>query len=157
MEETVKQEVVETTEEKTFTQAELNAIVTDRLKRAEAKYSDYEDLKTKASKFDELEEKNKSELEKATEKAASLEAELNAMKKANEIRDIRTKVSLETGVPLNLLTADTEDGCKEQAESIKAFATPQSYPQVRDGGEVLNIKKRSARDDFSAWAEQANN
>ena len=156
MEETVKQEVAETTEEKTFTQAELNAIVTDRLKRAEAKYSDYEDLKSKASKFDELEEKNKSELEKATERAANLEAELNAMKKENEIRDIRARVSLETGVPQNLLTSDTEDGCREQAESIKAFATPQSYPQVRDGGEVLNIKKRSSRDEFAAWAEQAN-
>ena len=40
--ETVKQEV---TEERTFTQSELDAIVADRLKRDRAKYADYEQLK----------------------------------------------------------------------------------------------------------------
>ena len=58
--ETVNQEVTEATE-RTFTQAEVDAIVGDRLKRDRAKYSDYDDLKAKAAKFDELEEANKSE------------------------------------------------------------------------------------------------
>ena len=35
------------TEQKTFTQDELNAIVSDRVKRANEKYADYEDLKKK--------------------------------------------------------------------------------------------------------------
>ena len=39
-------------EERTFTQAELNAIVADRLARERAKYADYDKLKDKAGKAD---------------------------------------------------------------------------------------------------------
>ena len=56
------QEGAQTTDTKTFTQAELDAVVKDRLKREREKYSDYEDLKAKAAKFDEAEEANKTEL-----------------------------------------------------------------------------------------------
>ena len=51
-EETVNQ-VIEAPE-KTFTQEEVNQIVGDRLKRESAKYADYDALKTKAEKFDEV-------------------------------------------------------------------------------------------------------
>ena len=62
-------------EEKTFTQAELNAIVQKRLGEEKAKYENYEELKAKALKFDELEEQNKSELQKANDKAEALQKE----------------------------------------------------------------------------------
>ena len=54
-----------TSPEKTFTQSQLDAIVADRLKREREKYPDYDDLKAKAARLDELEAANKSELEKA--------------------------------------------------------------------------------------------
>lgn len=57
--------------DKTFTQAELDQVVRDRLKRERDRYADYDDLKTKASKFDEYEEQNRSATEKAIAKAAS--------------------------------------------------------------------------------------
>lgn len=43
-------------EERTFTQAELNAIVADRLARERAKYADYDKLKDKAGKADALQQ-----------------------------------------------------------------------------------------------------
>lgn len=123
-------------QDRTFTQDELNAIVGKRLAEEKSKFADYEDLKAKASKLDELEEANKSELQKATERANSLEAELNELKKANEVRAMREKVANETGIPTNLLTGFTEEECKAQAEAIKAYATPNGYPKVKDGGEI---------------------
>src|SRR5215470_14375105 len=51
--------------DKTFTQADVDRIVADRLGRERGKYADYDDLKTKASQFDELAEKNRTEAEKA--------------------------------------------------------------------------------------------
>ena len=120
---------------RTFTQEELNAIVGKRLAEEKSKFADYEDLKAKASKFDEMEEANKSELQKATERANSLEAELKAMKSAEEVRVMRENVAKETGIPSNLLTGATEEECKAQAEAIKAYATP-GYPKVKDGGEI---------------------
>lgn len=57
MSETVNQEPVTTAageqqEPRTFTQAEVNSIVADRLTRERTKYADYDDLKTKAQQFD---------------------------------------------------------------------------------------------------------
>lgn len=58
---------------KTFTQADLDRIVGERLTREKAKFADYDDLKTKAAKADELEAANATESEKAV-KAARDEA-----------------------------------------------------------------------------------
>lgn len=60
---------------RTFTQAELDRIVQDRLARQKAQYAGYDDLKAKADKFDQLDAQNKTDLEKANERAAQLERE----------------------------------------------------------------------------------
>ena len=152
MSETVNQ--VETnataTEEKTFTQDELNNILSDRIKREREKYSGYEELKEKAAKLDQIEEASKSEIQ-MTEKASKLEAELKQMKKAESIREMRAKVSQETGIPANLLTGETEEDCQAQAEAIKAFAKPSGYPAVRDAGEVANTSKGTTAQQFAEW------
>lgn len=149
--ETVNQEVAT---EKTFTQEEVNSIVGERLKRESAKYADYDDLKAKASKFDELEEANKSELQKMTEKNTALSAELEAIKKANEIRDMKAKVAQETGVPTHLLNADTEEDCRAMAEAIKNFKMENSYPAVKDEGEVHYTGSKSTSEQFGEWMNQ---
>lgn len=144
---------VQEPEVKTFTQDELNAIVSDRLAREKAKYEGFDELKAKAEKYDELEEANKSELQKANDKVASLMGELESMKKANEVREMRSKVSETYGIPSNLLTADNEEECIKQAEAIKAFANP-SYPEVKDGGEVVKTTNMDTRTQFAEWTNQ---
>ena len=144
MEETVKQGATEETTEKTFTQAEVDAIVGDRLKRDRQKFADYDALKEKAEKFDAMEEANKSELQKAIERSDALQNELDSIKAANAIRDIRQKVAEETGVPANLLTGNSEEACMEQAKGIMAYANP-GYPAVRDGGEVVHKGKPTTK------------
>jgi len=103
---------------KTFTQAELDAIVEKRLERERAKYSDYDSLKDKAAKFDQAEEARKSELQKAQESAATLTAQLQAKDKELATIKARSKVSAETGVPEALLAGETEEDCKKYAESL---------------------------------------
>lgn len=87
-------------------------------------------------------------------KIAELTAELEGLKAANSLREIREKVSKDTGVPASLLTAETEEACKSQAEAIKAYAQPQGYPAVRDGGEVRTPGGGAARDKFAGWMEE---
>lgn len=137
--------------ERTFTQSELNSIIEGRLKKESAKYSDYEELKTKASKFDEMTEANKSELQKANEKAIALQAKIDEMTKAKEVTEIRNKVASETGIPVNLLTGENEDACREQAAGILAFAKPNAYPTVKDGGEAIAPTSNSTRDMFASF------
>lgn len=147
--------VKDATETKTFTEEEVNKIVVDRLHRERQKYEgiDLDALKEKAAKFDEMEEASKSELQKANEKAANLESELNALKKQNEVREIRDKVAKETGVPYSLLTAETEEDCRTQAQAVLDYKqTP--YPAVRDGGEVQATIKHSTREQFAEYLNQ---
>lgn len=58
-------------------QADLDKAIGPRLERERAKFAGFDDLKAKAAKFDELAEANKSEIEKANEKAATAQAELD--------------------------------------------------------------------------------
>lgn len=95
------------------------------------------------------------DLKKATDRAAALETELNELKAGNQIRDIRDAVSKEKGLPANLLTGDTEEACRTQADAILAFAKPGGYPSVPDGGEPTGSGGGSTRDQFAAWAGSA--
>ena len=156
MDETVKQEeTIETAEERTFTQAELDAIVGDRLKRERSKFADYEELKEKAGRLDAIEEANKSELQRATERVEALSAELESLKHADALRSMRERISTETGVPMSLITAENEEDAMQQAKQIIEFARPAGYPSVRDGGEVTHSSKSTARQQFADWAQQA--
>ena len=139
---------------KTFTQSELDAIISDRLKRERDKYADYETLKEKATRFDEIEEESKTELQKAHEKAEKLESELTQLRKAEEIRTIREKVATEHGIPASLLSGDSEETCTEQAKALLEFKSAAIYPTVKDGGEIQNNLKRSTRDEFADWANE---
>lgn len=141
--------------ERTFTQDEVNKIVSSRLKDVQSKYTDYDELKAKASKLDELEEASKTELQKVTERANALQEQIDALNKANTVREARMKVSKETNVPFELLTADTEEACQKQAESILAFAKPQSYPTVKDGGEAIKKGGGTAKEQFADWFNSA--
>lgn len=76
----------ETTTEtgKSFTQEDVDRIVKDRVTRERAKYGDYNDLKTKASRLDEIETANASEQEKAV-KAARDEATKAERERSNAV------------------------------------------------------------------------
>lgn len=151
MPETVNQEATTNAQEtKTFTQEELNAIVSDRVKREREKHADYAELKEKADKLDKLEEASKSEIQKVTERAERLQQELDAIRQAEAIREIKAKVAKETGIPENLLTGSTEEECKAQAEAILAFAKP-TYPVIRDGGETGGASGISTAQQFAQW------
>ena len=124
--------------EKTFTQAEMDVIIEGRLAREKQKYADYEGLKEKADKYDEIQEQSKTELQKANEKTAALQKELDQLKTADTVRQVREKVAKETNVPMDLLTGNDEESCKKQADAILKFAKPKSYPgQQRCGYEGI--------------------
>ena len=140
--------------ERTFTQAEMNAIIADRLSRERAKYADYDALKEKADQFDAAQEAGKTELQKANERAAALQTQVDALTRANEVREVRGKVSAATGVPAELLSGETEEACKAQVQAILKFAKSNGYPSVKDGGDPHKTPTGSTRDQFAAWFDQ---
>lgn len=125
---------------KTFTQDEVNRIVAERLKRH--KPDDYESLKEKAAKFDELEEANKSELEKAQTAYQNVQKELDELKAATAISAARSKVAAETGIPAELITGADEDSMRAQAQAIAAYteSVKPGFPVDKGGAATGHVE-----------------
>ena len=130
---------VETQEERTFTQEEVNNIVKDRLARDRAKAYDEKTA-------------YEAELKTARERADALNAELESLKAANVIRDMKTKVANDKGIPVSLLTGNSEEECVAQADAILAFAKTSAYPVIKDAGEVTDRHAPATpKDAFDEW------
>lgn len=144
-------EATVTTPEKTFTQAEVDELIKARLWRETSKYSDYDELKAKAAKFDEQEDANKTELQKAQEKVTALETQVNEMTRERDIANARSKVAKEKGIPVDMLYGEDEATCIEQADKILAYMKQTGSRPVPDGGETHNAGAGTNADKFARW------
>ena len=111
----------ESNEEKTFTQAQLDEIVKERLARERGRYADYEELAEKAKAYDDAKEADASELQKATTRAEKAESELKAYAEKEKQSALVKKVMEENKVDAkyaSLLTATDENGLNEQAKLL---------------------------------------
>lgn len=99
-------------------QADLDKIVSARIAREREKYSDYKDLRAKAARLDELEEANKTELEKANARASSAEEKLKAYEHAEKVRGWKAEVAQETGVPVEALAGNTLDEIQAHGQTL---------------------------------------
>ena len=124
----------------------------DKLLEAErARFADYDDLKTKAAKFDEAENANKTELQRAQE-AAQL-AEKRAADA--EARVLRADVAAAKGVPAALLSGTTKAELEARADALLAFKgnPPKAAPPSGDGSTIHQAPGKTGdwlRDSLSA-------
>src|SRR5690606_24863287 len=104
-------------------QEDFEARLKDRLTRERAKFADYDDLKGKAEKYDELEAANKSEIEKAN--GARTAAEERATKA--EATALRLRIAVKHGISDEdadlFLTGTDEETLTKQAEHLNATVT----------------------------------
>jgi hypothetical protein len=119
---------------KTFTQEQLNSLLAKERKSTEAKFADYAEIKAKAAKLDELEDAQKSDLEKLTEELNAAKAERDQLKHAEEMRTWANEVSAETNVPASVLRGSTKEEMEEHAKAILASGLS-NYAKVPDSGE----------------------
>lgn len=108
-------------EGKTFTQADVDRIVADRLSREKAKYSDYDELKAKADQFDEAEAANKSEADKLRDENEALKTKLSE----GESKALRAQIAMEKGLTAaqakRLVGATQEELEADADEILEAF------------------------------------
>lgn len=100
-------------------QEDFDARLKDRLARERSKFADYDDLKAKAAKLDEIEEANKSEIEKANDRATKAEkAAAEAAAEALRLR-VATKHGITDSDDIALfLTGTDEDTLTKQAQRL---------------------------------------
>ena len=124
------------------TQEQLDAIIGERVKRAERraeeraaeKYSDYDDLKTKAQTYEkqiaDLSEQIKGGETKQAEFTKQIE-ELTGKVHQYETASVKTKIALETGLPYQLadkLSGDDEDAIRADAKRMAEFVKKPAAP-----------------------------
>jgi hypothetical protein len=109
-------------------QEEFDRMVADRLTRERAKFADYDDLKAKATKFDEVEQASKSELEREREARTAAEKERDSVK----VEALRVTVAAEKGLTpaqaKRLVGATREDLEKDADELLAEFSTKKKPP-----------------------------
>lgn len=102
------------------TQADLDAIIKQRVERERAKFADYNDLKAKARQFDDVQQASKTEAEKANDRITSLERELAETKSTALRSRIQAKHGITDEDAALFLTATDEETLTKQAERLAA-------------------------------------
>lgn len=114
------------------------------------------DLKTKAaenadkaSKFDELEEANRTELEKVQARADAAEKRLQERDAKDEAAKVRDEVAKAKGVPASALRGSSKEDFEEHADEliaagIKPAVAPSSDGQGDTGEQVSETDEKSA-------------
>lgn len=143
-------EVIETPEveapaDKTFTQADLDRVVEQRLVRERKKFADYDDLKTKAEQFDASEAEKLSAVERATQErdaALARQAELEtdmwsarlhsgllaeATKSERSIVDPEAAIEFLTGADSDLVDTDENGNPTNVADAMDKLLAKRTY------------------------------
>lgn len=122
------------TPEPKFTQDDLNFYLGKEKAEIQRKYSDYDELKAKAAKLDELKQAELTELEKLQQQLADKDAEIMTARQQAEterLNALRLRVGQEVGLPPVLaarLQGADEAALKEDAEAVKAvLGTQQAH------------------------------
>lgn len=126
---------------KTFTQEEVNAIVSGRVNEIESRYSGYVSAE---------------DHQKEVDRANGLQTKLDGIEKANKLSEMRSKVSKEKGIPVELLTGETEDACNDQADKILKFAggNQKKYPGAKKGAKPNPGQNDNDYDDWKEFATE---
>lgn len=120
-------------EPKSFTQEQVDQIVEKRLAKERGKYKDYDELKSKAMRLDEMENAGKSELDKLKESNAALRKQIDDAAAEKQHAEWVSEVAKDKGVPAELLRGSTKDELEAHADLLQAALHPASKPpQVRN-------------------------
>lgn len=115
-------------------QKELDQALKGRLDRERSKFKDYNDLKAKATKFDQVTAAQKSEVQLAIERAEAAERKASELESAKEVSDWKSQVAKDpkyAGVTADVLRGNTFEEIEGHAASLKAL-----LPEPRKGGQV---------------------
>jgi ParB-like chromosome segregation protein Spo0J len=127
-------------------QDELNRLIGERIGKVKSQYADYDDLKAKAAKLDEVEQSNKTELQKAIERAEKAEKDLTP----TQLQVARLEVALEKGLTATqakrLVGSTKEELASDADELLADLGDAKPDPKKRDPKKLQSGSKGSGAD-----------
>ncbi len=129
--------------EKSFTQAELDQVLKDRLERERKKYADYDELKASREELQRIKDGERTELEKLQAERDKALSELDSLKStlAKKERDaLALKLLTDAGLPAALaprILGESEEDMQSDIETLKElFPVKKTVgaPTPSDGG-----------------------
>lgn len=104
-----------------------------------------------AKKLQEIEEANKSEVQKALERAEAAEAKVKELESSAKTATIKQKLSEEFGVPQDFIMGADEEEMRAYAQKLTDFMKPESAAKVPKNGKFdkLSGKEDSEMRDFA--------
>jgi superfamily II DNA helicase RecQ len=136
------------------TQEELNKIIQSRVGRVEAKYADYDDLKSAAAKLAEIEAANQSKEEKLLkelEAAQKAIAERDEKLTQAELRSLRSEIAREKNVPAAHLSGfGTREEMEAAADELIAWRDANKKPTAPKRGSLRSGAASAPEDGLSA-------
>ena len=124
-------------------QEQLDKILSKRLERERAKYSDYEELKKKAAEAAD----SRSEVEKLHDRVKELEQERHQ----SAMEAAKAKAASEYGVPADLLVGDDTDAIEAHAKRLAEYVAAQA-PST--GAYVKNVGRDDAESSAESYARR---
>jgi hypothetical protein len=118
---------------KTFTQEQVNDLIAREKGNLQRKYGDYDDLKSKASKFDELTEAQKTDLERVTGERDTFKTTAEQTQTEN----LRLRVAVEKNLPAELidrLRGGTKEEMEADADQLLELVTARREEPAFNGG-----------------------
>lgn len=107
-------------------QEDFDRIIADRLSRERAKFADYDAVKAKATEFDKLAEAQKSETEKALERAEAAEKKAAAYESEKQVAAWASEIAKGSPVPASALRGTSKEELAAHFEELKALIPEQS-------------------------------
>jgi len=127
-------------------QADLDRIIGERVARERGKYADYDDLKAKATKFDEVTEANKTELQKERERADAAERKAAGYEAEKQVATWAAEIVKGSTIPANALRGSTKEELAEHFEVLKSIApAPQQKRGTPPGKRAADGDKPGSR------------
>ena len=124
-------------------QEQLDKVLSKRLERERAKYSDYEELKKAAAEAAD----SRSEVEKLHDRVKELEQERHQ----SAVEAAKAKAASEYGVPADLLVGDDTDAIEAHAKRLSEYVAAQA-PST--GAYVKNVGRDDAESSAESYARR---
>lgn len=107
---------------KAFTQEQVNALLAEQKRKLGERFADYDDVKTKAAKLDELEQASKSELQKLQDELAATKSELTRFQQEKQIQAWAVEITKDSPIPPMVLRGSTREELEEHFKQLTEIA-----------------------------------